>query len=95
MLDAVNARTDLRTWHLEDIGPHYATTLQLWRDAFMSRIDEVRRLGFDERFIRMWLYYLGYCEGAFRARYVGDVQLLLTKPLCRIATAGERTAGRA
>ena len=95
ILDAVNARTDLRTWHLEDIGPHYATTLQLWRDAFMSRIDEVRRLGFDERFIRMWLYYLGYCEGAFRARYVGDVQLLLTKPLCRIAAAGERTAGRA
>lgn len=95
MIDAVNARTDLRTWHLEDIGPHYVTTLRLWRDAFMNRLEDVRRLGFDDRFIRMWEYYLGYCEGAFRARHVGDVQWLLTKPLCRLAAAGERAAGRA
>lgn len=95
MLHAVNARTDLRTWHIEDIGPHYVTTLRLWRDAFVTRIEEVRRLGFDDRFVRMWEYYLGYCEGAFRARHVGDVQWLLTKPLCRFAAAGERTAGRA
>jgi len=94
MIDAVNAHTDLRTWHLEDIGPHYVTTLRLWRDAFVSRFEEVSRLGFDDRFVRMWEYYLGYCEGAFRARHVGDVQLLLTKPLCRFAAAGERTAGR-
>lgn len=94
MIHAVNARTDLRTWHLEDIGPHYVTTLRLWRDAFMSRIEQVRRQGCDDRFIRMWEYYLGYCEGAFRARHVGDVQLLLTKPQCRFAAAGEGTAGR-
>ena len=95
MVGALNERTDLRTWHLEDIGPHYATTLRLWREAFMSRLDDVRRMGFDQRFARMWEYYLGYCEGAFRARHVGDVQVLLTKPLCRLAAAGERTAGRA
>jgi cyclopropane-fatty-acyl-phospholipid synthase len=95
MIDAVNARTDLRTRHLEDIGAHYVTTLRLWRDAFMSRIEEVRRLGFDDRFIRMWEYYLGYCEGAFRARHVGDVQVLLTKPLCRLGAAGKRPAGPA
>ncbi len=94
MLGAVNERTDLRAWHLEDIGPHYVTTLSLWRDAFMDRIDDVRRMGFDDRFVRMWEYYLGYCEGAFRARHVGDVQLLLTKPLCRIAPAGQNAAGR-
>lgn len=95
MINAVSERTDLRVWRLEDIGPHYATTLRHWRDAFMSKIDRVRRLGFDDRFIRMWEYYLGYCEGAFRARHVGDVQLLLTKPLCRFGAAGARSAGRA
>lgn len=95
MIGEVNARTDLRTWHLEDIGPHYVTTLRLWRDAFMNRLEDVRRLGFDDRFIRMWLFYLAYCEGAFRARHVGDVQWLLTKPLCRFAAAGERAAGQA
>lgn len=95
MLDAASARTDLRTWHLEDIGPHYAKTLRLWRDAFMSRLHDVNQLGFDQRFARMWEYYLAYCEGAFRARHVGDVQWLLTKPLCRLDPAGERTANRA
>ncbi len=94
MIDAVRARTDLRTWHLEDIGPHYARTLRVWRESFMSRIEDVHRMGFDDRFVRMWEYYLGYCEGAFRARHVGDVQWLLVKPLCRFAAAGERTAGR-
>ncbi len=94
MSSAVNKRTDLRTRHLEDIGPHYATTLGLWRKAFMARIDDVRRMGFNDRFVRMWEYYLAYCEGAFRARHVGDVQVLLTKPLCRIAPAGQNAAGR-
>ncbi len=86
--DAVSRRTDLRLRHLEDIGPHYATTLRLWRRAFMSRLDDVRRMGFEERFIRMWEYYLAYCEGVFRAGHVGDVQLVLTKPRCRIPPAG-------
>jgi cyclopropane-fatty-acyl-phospholipid synthase len=94
MSSAVKDRTDLRVWHLEDIGPHYAATLGLWRDSFRHRIDDVRRMGFDDRFIRMWEYYLGYCEGAFRARHVGDVQVLLTKPLCRIPPAGQIAAGR-
>jgi cyclopropane-fatty-acyl-phospholipid synthase len=88
IMHAVTRRSDLRLWHMEDIGPHYATTLRLWRDAFLSRLDDVRLLGFDDRFIRMWEYYLAYCEGAFRARHVGDVQLLLTKPLCRIPPSG-------
>lgn len=88
VIDAVSRRTDLRLWHMEDIGPHYATTLRLWRDAFLARLDDVRAMGFDDRFIRMWEYYLAYCEGAFRARHVGDVQLLFTKPMCRISPAG-------
>lgn len=93
MARAVRARTDLRLWHQEDFGPHYARTLRLWREAFASRLGEVRAMGFDERFVRMWDYYLAYCEGAFRARHVGVVQTLLTKPMCRLAPAGARAAG--
>jgi cyclopropane-fatty-acyl-phospholipid synthase len=43
----------------------------------------VRDLGLPETFIRMWDYYLSYCEAGFAERYLGDVQMLLTKPLCR------------
>lgn len=95
MLQAVDARTDLRTWHIEDLAPHYATTLRLWREAFLARLDDVRAQGFDDRFIRMWEYYLAYCEGAYRARHVGVVQWLLTKPACRIRPAGAAAAGAA
>jgi len=58
---------------------HYARTLRAWRDRFHARIDEVRALGFDERFIRMWDLYLAYCEAAFLERHAGDFQLVLTK----------------
>ena len=75
--------TDLRLFHLEDFAPHYARTLVCWRDRFRERLDEVRALGFDERFIRMWEYYLGYCEGAFLERNCGLVQMVLTKSGCR------------
>jgi cyclopropane-fatty-acyl-phospholipid synthase len=71
--------TRMKLAHLEEIGPHYALTLQEWRRRFLDRLAEVRRLGFDERFIRMWDYYLAYCEGAFREGYIGDVQLVLAK----------------
>lgn len=75
--------TDLKVFHLEDIGPHYATTLRLWRERFFAHLDQVRRLGYPERFVRLWEYYLCYCEGGFAERQLGDVQLLLTKPGCR------------
>jgi cyclopropane-fatty-acyl-phospholipid synthase len=76
-------KTDLRAVHLEDISPHYAETLRRWRSAFVDRLDQVRALGFDEPFIRMWEFYLAYCEGAFEEHYIGDVQMLLAKPLHR------------
>ncbi|TVR64264.1 MAG: class I SAM-dependent methyltransferase [Candidatus Competibacteraceae bacterium] len=75
--------TDLRIFHLEDIGAHYATTLRCWRERFLGNLDQVQALGFPDTFIRMWEYYLCYCEGGFRERAIGTVQLLLTKPLCR------------
>ncbi len=71
--------TRLQTFHLEDIGMHYALTLREWRRRFLENLTEVRRLGFDERFLRMWEYYLAYCEAAFRERYISDVQLVLSK----------------
>ena len=75
--------TDLRLFHLEDIGPHYATTLQHWRERFFANLDQVRGMGFSDSFIRMWEFYLCYCEGGFTERAIGTVQMLLTKPLCR------------
>ncbi len=77
--------TDLKIFHLEDIGPHYARTLRCWRERFFENLPAVRRLGYPDSFIRLWEYYLCYCEGGFAERQLGDVQLLLTKPDCRRA----------
>lgn len=83
LLQAVCRATDLKLFHLEDIGPHYARTLAAWRGNFFARIEEVRRLGYSESFVRLWEFYLCYCEGGFAERQLGDVQMLLTKPACR------------
>ncbi|KFL35615.1 SAM-dependent methyltransferase [Arenimonas donghaensis] len=72
--------SDLRLVNLEDIGPSYALTLRHWRLRFLDRLDEVRRQGYDERFIRMWEFYLCYCEGGFIERSIGDVHLLMARP---------------
>jgi cyclopropane-fatty-acyl-phospholipid synthase len=77
--------TDLRLVHLEDITPHYVKTLQHWRERFLANLDQVRALGYSDTFIRMWEFYLCYCEGGFAERYIGDVQLVLSKPQCRIS----------
>jgi len=78
--DVIARKTDMRIFHLEDIGPHYATTLRHWRERFFNNIEKVRALGYPERFIRTWEYYFCYCEGGFRQQSIGTVQLLLTKP---------------
>lgn len=80
IVGAAAASSDLRLVNLEDIGPSYALTLRAWRERFMARLDEVRALGYDERFIRMWEFYLAYCEGGFLERSIGDVHLLLARP---------------
>jgi cyclopropane-fatty-acyl-phospholipid synthase len=81
--NAIAEVTDLRLVHLEDITAHYARTLREWRRRFFGNIDKVRALGFSDPFIRMWEYYFCYCEGGFAERYIGDVQMLFAKPLCR------------
>jgi cyclopropane-fatty-acyl-phospholipid synthase len=70
---------------MEEIGEHYALTLREWRRRFMAQLPAVRALGFDERFIKMWEFYLAYCEGGFLEHYIGDVQLLLAKPGARLS----------
>jgi cyclopropane-fatty-acyl-phospholipid synthase len=93
--DSLERATDMKLFHMEDIGPHYARTLRLWRERFMMKQGEVRAQGYPESFLRMWEYYLCYCEGGFEERQLGDVQMVLTKPQCRrapIATVHAATA---
>ena len=80
MLTSITKVSDLKIYDLEDIGPHYATTLRIWRENFFANIDAVRSLGYSEEFIKMWEFYLCYCEGGFAERALGDVHLLLVKP---------------
>ena len=78
--DHVANDTDLQIVHLRDITQDYAQTLAHWRTRFMARLDEVKAMGFDESFIRMWDYYLCYCEGGFKERIIGTVQVAFAKP---------------
>jgi cyclopropane-fatty-acyl-phospholipid synthase len=75
--------SDIKLFHLEDITPHYARTLKEWRINFLKNNKQVKDLGFTNAFIRMWLFYLCYCEGGFIERQIGNVQMVFTKPLCR------------
>jgi cyclopropane-fatty-acyl-phospholipid synthase len=85
MTGAIARASDLRLFNLEDIGPSYALTLKAWRDRFNANLAQVKALGYDVRFIRMWEFYLAYCEGGFRERSIGDVHLWLTRPDARPA----------
>ena len=80
MLTSITKVSDLKLVDLEDIGPHYATTLRKWYENFFANIDAVRKLGYSEEFIKMWAFYLCYCEGGFAERALGDCHLLLAKP---------------
>lgn len=80
MLSAKARASDLALVAQEDFGGSYARTLQAWRERFMARLPDVRAQGFDERFIRMWEFYLAYCEGGFCERSIGVSHLVLAKP---------------
>jgi cyclopropane-fatty-acyl-phospholipid synthase len=83
LLEQVKQRSDLRLSHLDDITGHYARTLAEWRSALHRRWGEARAQGLGEDFLRLWDYYLAYCEGGFREHFIGDLQLLLAKPGAR------------
>ena len=78
--DALSRVTDLQMSNLRDITRDYADTLNVWHEGFLEKLDEVKAMGFDDRFIRMWRYYLSYCEGGFRERIIGTYQITMTKP---------------
>ncbi|MDV2901387.1 cyclopropane-fatty-acyl-phospholipid synthase family protein [Phytobacter diazotrophicus] len=81
-LPSITAMNNLMTRHTDfvvrnvfDMGPDYARTLAHWRQRFVQAWQEIEKMGFDERFRRMWLYYFGYCEAGFNARTISVVQL--------------------
>ena len=76
----VAAHTDLQMAGLRDITLDYAKTLEAWHQRFLAKLDQVHAMGFDERFVRMWRFYLSYCEGGFRERIIGTYQITMTKP---------------
>ena len=80
---AVSRASDMKMIHMEDITPHYARTLDAWRQRFLSNKEQIKALGYDDTFIRLWDFYFAYCEGGFAERVIGDVQLIFAKPLNR------------
>ena len=78
--DKVATQTDMQLIGMEDITADYAQTLRHWRVNFWKAIEEVRNLGCDDIFIRMWEYYLCFCEGGFRERVIHTGQFMLAKP---------------
>jgi cyclopropane-fatty-acyl-phospholipid synthase len=73
------ARTRLGLFGVDEIGPHYADTLKAWRERFFAALPQVRALGYDERFVRTWDFYLASCEAGFRTRWLRDAQLVLER----------------
>jgi len=80
LVSAAARHTDAVLVNLEDIGLDYAATLAEWRSRFEAARRQILLMGFDERFVRLWRFYLCYCEGGFRERAISDVQLLFAKP---------------
>lgn len=81
------SNTDMQLIGLEDITLHYARTLRDWRNNFVSQTDRVSEQGFSDDFIRMWEYYLAYCEGGFSERVIHCAHFLMAKPAYRSAMA--------
>jgi len=77
--NSLTKSTDLVINDVRDIGRHYAITLAHWRENFIKNKKNIRKLGFDEEFLRMWLFYFAYCEGGFEEKVISDVHLHITK----------------
>lgn len=80
MVNLLTEKTDMVVRSLEDFGPHYARTLHDWRKRFVKAFPSLRELGYDDRFRRLWEYYLCYCEGGFQERSISVVHLVATRP---------------
>jgi len=78
--NSLTSSTDLVINDIRDIGHHYARTLADWRKRFLKNKQEIRKLGFDDKFLRMWLFYFACCEGGFEEKVISDIHLHITKP---------------
>lgn len=78
-----SSKTDMQVVGVEDITKSYALTIHEWRDRFLHAYESIKAMGFDKRFMRMWDFYLAYCEGAFEERAISTVQVLAAKPGCK------------
>lgn len=78
--EVVAKNTSLVEESIEEIGPHYATTLREWRNRFNDNIHKIADMGFDRVFQRKWVYYLSYCEAGFAERALGDIEIVFRKP---------------
>lgn len=84
IMQSVAKATDMQLRHLEDITPHYVTTLHAWCDAMLANRAQILALGgYDEAFIRLWEFYFCYCAGGFAERSIGDVHMVFAKPYSR------------
>ena len=80
MFELISRETDLVVRQLEDFGFDYARTLKDWRHRFNRSFPELKKSGYDERFRRLWNFYLAYCEGGFLERVISVVHLVATRP---------------
>ncbi|KAM3298686.1 hypothetical protein ACQJBY_040259 [Aegilops geniculata] len=80
VMSAMTTSSRFSIEHVENIGPNYYTTLMHWRDNFMANKDQVLELGFDEKFIRLWEFYLIYSAAGFKSRAIGDYQVVFSRP---------------
>jgi len=83
MVEMIASKTDMVVRGLEDFGLHYAKTLQEWRQRFNTSFQTLQSHGFDERFRRLWEFYLCYCEGGFLERSISVVHLVASRPAHR------------
>lgn len=84
MVDHIAKQTDMVVWSLNDMGLDYAKTLKHWHENFDHAIGEIQALGYGEDFIRMWKFYLSYCEGGFLERTTSTVHLVAVRPDYRV-----------
>ena len=77
--DIVKNDTKFNFIDLEDITMHYAKTLNIWRQNFLSKTKEIKEMGFTDTFIRLWEFYFTYCEAGFIEKNIGDYQFVFTK----------------
>jgi len=77
LVESLARSSALRLVDLEDIGPHYATTLADWRSNMLAQAAQIRARGYSDTLLRMWQFYLSYCEGGFAERALGNVHLVL------------------